>query len=302
MYVAERSTLVEGAAAVAPAPAVGVHDDLAPGEAAVAVGAADLEAAGGVDVELDVVLPPVAQHGLEDMLDDFLAEGVLPVVPCFVVLRAHDERAHARGLAGGGVVGVLDGDLALGVGAQALDDALAPDDRLALHEAVRELDRQGHVFFGLAACEAKHHALVAGAFFIDAHGDVGRLLFDALQHRHRLEVEGHVRIGVADLLHRVAHDLVDVHPAVDRALAAHHGHARRDHRLAGDAGVGVLGQHGVEDGVGDLIGDLVGVPHRDGFRGEQAGHAACSRVVRRPGDDARGDAAEGPETGSCFSR
>ena len=40
-------------------------------------------------------------------------------------------------------------------------------------------------------------------------------------------------------------------------------------RLAGDAGVGVLRQDGIEDAVGDLVGHLVGMAHRDGFAGEQ---------------------------------
>jgi hypothetical protein len=49
----------------------------------------------------------------------------------------------------------------------------------ALDEAVGELDRQGHEGFGrFAAGEAEHHALVAGALAVDAHGDVGGLLVE----------------------------------------------------------------------------------------------------------------------------
>ena len=60
-YAAERSTLVgslprERAAAVAGHAAVGVDDDLAAGEPAVGVRAAELEVAGRVDEDLEVVV------------------------------------------------------------------------------------------------------------------------------------------------------------------------------------------------------------------------------------------------------
>src|SRR5207248_9950242 len=51
-----RVLAAKGAAAVPAAAAVGVHDDLAPGQAAVAVWAADEEAARRVDVDADVAI------------------------------------------------------------------------------------------------------------------------------------------------------------------------------------------------------------------------------------------------------
>ena len=39
--------------------------------------------------------------------------------------------------------------------------------------------------------------------------------------------------------------------------------------FAGDAGVGVVLQAGIEDGVGDLVGDLVGVTLGHGLTGEE---------------------------------
>src|SRR5690606_33176548 len=65
----------EGAAAVAGHTAVGVHDDLAAGEAGVALGAAEHEAAGGVDVGGDVLdvqaqRREVLEHGGDDDLRD----------------------------------------------------------------------------------------------------------------------------------------------------------------------------------------------------------------------------------------
>ena len=91
---------------------------------------------------------------------------------------------------------------------------------------------------------------------------------------------------VADALDRVADDLLDLvaragRPAVrvgellfviDAAaadLAAEDDPLGGDHRLAGDARLGILGQEQVDDGVADLVGDLVGMAFGNRFRGEQ---------------------------------
>ncbi len=62
-------------------------------------------------------------------------------------------------------------------------------------------------------------------------------------------------------------------------LAADHDAVGGGEGLAGDAGLGLFGQEGVEDGVRDPVADLVGVALGDGFRGEDvilAGHERCS--------------------------
>src|SRR5208282_1740664 len=61
----------KSSAAVTARAAVGVHDDLAAGEAGVSHGPADDEAAGGVDVVLGVLVEPGGgEHGLDDVLED----------------------------------------------------------------------------------------------------------------------------------------------------------------------------------------------------------------------------------------
>src|SRR2546421_532598 len=47
-----------------------------------------------------------------------------------------------------------------------------------LREAVSELDRHGHAFFGFIAAETKPQPLVARAAGIHAHRDIRRLAFD----------------------------------------------------------------------------------------------------------------------------
>ena len=48
---------------------------------------------------------------------------------------------------------------------------------------------------------------------------------------------------------------------------------RRHQGLAGDPGLGVLGEEQVDDGVGNLVGDLVGVAFGHGFGGEEVAAA-----------------------------
>ena len=294
-----RVLAAERAAAVAAAAAVGVDDDLAAGEAAVAVRAADLELAGRVDVHGDAVVPPLAEDRLDDVLDDLGLQLLLAgrAVPRGVMLRGEDDgvdplRREAV---------VLDGDLALGVRAQALDDALLAHVRLALHELVRERDGERHELRRLAAGEAEHHALVARALAVDAHGDVRALAAEHHAHAAALPVEALERVVVAGLAHRGAHDVGDVHGGLGGHLAGDDREARGHQRLARHAAHRVLREDRVEDRVADLVGELVGVAHRDGLAGEQValvvhGHweGAPESGVRPGWNPGKADDAIGP--------
>ena len=245
--------------------AVAIDDDLSAGEAGVAVGAADFEAAGGVDVDGDGGVPPLAQDGLDDVLDDLLLELVLAIVPGGVVLGREDDGVDADGL----VVLILDGHLALGVGAEARNLVRAADVGLALDELVRELDGEGHELRGVLAGEAEHHALVAGAFAVDAHGDVVGLLVDGDHDAGAVGVEAHVAGGVADLADGLADEVGDADVGVGGDFAGDDDQAGAAEGFAGDAAEWVIGDHRVEDRVGDLVGHFVGVTHGDRFGGEQ---------------------------------
>jgi len=63
----------EGAAAMRGRATIGIDDDLAPSQAAIAVGAADDETAGRVDVELGLFAHPALGQDLEDMRADNFA-------------------------------------------------------------------------------------------------------------------------------------------------------------------------------------------------------------------------------------
>ena len=72
---------------------------------------------------------------------------------------------------------ILDGDLGFGVGAEEINFVLLADLGKLLGELMRQLDRHGHQLGSFVASVAEHHALVASAASINAHGDVGRLAF-----------------------------------------------------------------------------------------------------------------------------
>ena len=148
-----------------------------------------------------------------------ISRGDLLLVDLGRVLGRDDDGVDARRHA----EAVLDGHLALAVGAQPRQRAVLADLGQAPGQAVRQRDGQRHQLGRLVAGVAEHHALVAGAGvqvvldvallgfqrLIDAHGDVARL---ARQDRHDLrvvQIEAAVRRGVADAGDDAADDLVD---------------------------------------------------------------------------------------------
>ncbi len=116
VLAAERAATVPGHAAV------GVDDDLAPGEATVGVRTAELERAGGVDQHLVVVAREHLGHGgLDHVLDQVVAH--LPVDVDAGPVLARDQHGGERL---GPTVLVDDAHLRLPVGAQVVEDAFLP--------------------------------------------------------------------------------------------------------------------------------------------------------------------------------
>ena len=256
----------ERAAAVGGGAAVGVHNDLPPGEAAVAHGAADDEAAGGIDVEPGVLVDvPGGDDGLHHRLHDGLPE-VLDADVGAVLGGDHDGRA-AEHLA---LAVVLHSDLALAVGAQPAQLPALAHGGQAAAEAVGQGDGGGHQLLGLVAGVAEHHALVAGAdglvaLAVHAHGDVAALLVDGGHNGAGAGVEAAGGVVIADFVHGAPDDVGDVHVAPGGDLAHDHHHAGGGHGLTGHAAGGVLGHDGVQNGVRNLVADLVGMSLGDGL-------------------------------------
>ena len=272
---------------------VGVDDDLAAGQAGVAVGAADDELAGGVDVQLHGVHVKQALHLLsvtghdagDEDLAHVLLDGLLHLsVGCglcvggvvqglyeLVVLGGYYDGVDSQGAA---VVAVLDCHLALGVGAEVADllafAVVCHFLRLAayggefLDEGVAEVERQGQEGGRLVGGVAEHHALVPGALELgclaaDAAAYVGALLVDGVEDAYGVAVEAVGAAGVADLLDDAAHGLLYVDVCLGVDLSGDDGLAGGDEAFDGHAAVRVAGQELVEQCVRDLVGHLVGM-------------------------------------------
>ena len=167
MYAADRSTFVGSLPLNAPPPcgaiaAVGVDDDLAAGEAGVGLRSADLEPPGRVHqhrARRRVELGELAQHRIDDLGLDVGLEERLDV-DLLAVLRARSgpyRRGPACRPRTRSMTWLFPSGRRYGT-----TPALRTSARRS-GEPVRHGDRQRHQLLGLAAGEAEHHALVAGA-------------------------------------------------------------------------------------------------------------------------------------------
>lgn len=252
----------EGTASVGAPTSVGVDDDLSAGEAGVTVGSADDEAAGGVDV-VDGLLIEVL--GGDDRLDDVLHDVLvnLLVGDVGLVLGGDDDGVDADGDHAAVLLLVLDGDLGLTIGAQPLEGSVLANVGETLAEAGGEEVGEGHELGGLIGGVAEHDALVTSADLLDALvevdtlGDIGALLLDGDDDVAGVAVDALVGGGVADVADGGTDDVLEINLGVGGDLTEDHDHAGLGGGLAGDLGLGVLGEAGVEDGIGNLIAELV---------------------------------------------
>ena len=208
------------------------------------------------------------QRRLDDLLNDRLpqiGDGDLRGM-----LRRDDDGIEPLDCAG---LVIFHGDLALAVGPQPGEAAALAGRCQRPGEHMGIFDGRGHQRLRLVASKAEHHALVPGAGrrsvvkgAVDAHGDIAGLLVDGCQYGAGLAVEARLRGVIADAADCLPGDLGDIHIAGRGNLAHDQDHPRCRSTLAGDAGVGILGQDGVEHTVGDLVAYFIGMPfcHRFG--------------------------------------
>ncbi len=219
---------------------------------------------------LGVAVQPFGrQHRLDDLFHHRFAQ--IRQLDVRGVLSGQHHRVHRHRLA----VFIAQGYLALGVRTQPAEPAVLAQLRLALHQPVGEVDRRRHQRVGFVGGVAEHQALVAGALFlvlgfVDAHGDVRGLLADAVEHRAGGAVEAHVGAVVADVQNHLADDVFQFHIGAGAHFAGNDGHTGLDHGLHGHAGVGVVGDDGVEDRVRDLVGHFIRMAFGDRLGGKDA--------------------------------
>ena len=222
---------------------------------------------------MNLLLDP-GNEDVEYIFTDALLHGLIGIE--LVVLGRHHDGIDTLGNT---IVAVLDGHLALGVGAQIGHDlAFLADVGEGAHEQMGEVERYGHVVFGFVGGITEHHALVAGTlvFFrclvgslmvdaVDTTVDVVALLMDGTEDAAGVAVKLVFGLGVADILDGIAGDglQVDVHIAVH---LTHDDHLSGGYKtLTSHPGTLVVGEELVEDGIADLVGHLVGMTLRNGF-------------------------------------
>ena len=85
--------------------------------------------------------------------------------------------------------------------------------------------------------------------------------------------------SVADAVDHACHDPAAVYFRLGGNLAANDNLARRGEDLHGDAGIGILPEMGVQNGVRHLIAEFVGMTGTDGFRRDQSGVFSFMRML-----------------------
>ena len=217
---------------------------LPPGQAGIAVGAADHEPACRIDEKLGAPAsrPAFVEHRLDDFLDHAFADGAVGRAAGCRSARRAGWRPR-RSYRDRPIALVLHRHLGLAVGPQPLDPRAVgalPHRGQPLGDPVRQHDRQRHALAGLVGGVTEHHALVAGALHllavrIDAHRDVRRLAVDRREHGAGAAVHAVGGVGVADALHRPADQVGDVDVGLGRDLARDDRHPGGHQRLARDA-------------------------------------------------------------------
>src|SRR5262249_17830179 len=143
--------------------------------------------------------------GLDYMPHDVGAQGL--IIDRVGVLGGDHYRIYAPRF----VVGaVFNCHLGFAVGPEVRKHSIFADFSEAKSELVGQIDRRGHVVFGLIGGVAEHHALVAGAAGVHTHGDIARLLVDAGNHRAGVGIKTVERVVITDGLHDAAHDFLEI--------------------------------------------------------------------------------------------
>ena len=292
----------EGATAVPGNAAVGIHQNLAPGQAGVPLRPADHKPAAGVDKILGLVVQQLRRHdGPDDLLNHIPADLGAESVPVgsVVMLAADDDSVNAIGFP----VAVFHRDLRLAVRPQVGQRAILADGGQPLHQPVRKVNGDGHQAVGFVAGETHHHPLVAGAGSpagvrggaatavgamlqrrADAGVDVRRLLAGVADDAAGMAVDAVLQIGVADFQQRLPGEGIKVQVRLRGDFAGNHHQVFAGHGLAGHAAHRINGQGGVQHGVRNLVANLVGVAFGNRLGGEQVlgrgvelyGHWGCS--------------------------
>jgi hypothetical protein len=112
-------------------------------------------------------------------------------------------------------------------------------------------DRERHLLLRLVGSISKHDTLITGTMVleqtvVETLGNIGTLLLDGDEDVASLVVEPLGGVVVPDLTDGVTDDGLVVNPGLGADFTEDHDHSRLGGGLAGDLGVGVLLEAGIE--------------------------------------------------------
>ena len=253
--------------------AILIYRQLSPGQARVRSRTAQNEFSRRIDEDAGILLQQfsekhLAQHFLANETSDVL------MVDFRVMLQRNNHGGHGDGH----VILIGNSDLRLTVRAQPRGGGLQFVQPSA--DAMCQHHGQGQVFFRFVGGIAHHNTLIACAEcfactefgFPYGGGDVRRLFVETdLQFQQVMGIFAEIAHGVADAVDYIRHDPSAVYFRLGSNLAANDDLVRRSEDFHGDAGIGILPEMRVQNGVRHLIAELVGMTGADRFRRNQSG-------------------------------
>lgn len=219
----------EGTTAVGTPAAVGVDNDLTASKTGITLRTANDEAARGLDVIDGAVIQKV---GRNDLLDDLLPELLTEVLggDVVAVLGRDDNGIHTQRLDSAVVVGILNGDLGLGVRTDPWEGSIETSLLHGLVQLVGKQNGQWQELRGLVGGIAKHDTLVTGTELLESLlivktlGNIGGLLLNSDQDIAGLVVEALRRVIVTDILDGGTDDLLVVELGLGSDFTEDHDH------------------------------------------------------------------------------
>ena len=135
---------------------------------------------------------------------------------------------------------------------------------------MRVSNRRWHQYVGFIGGITEHQTLIACALFvvsrfINASGDIRRLLADRVEHRARVAVKTFVGVVVSDINNHFASDLFQINVGFGGNFASNNHHTGFDERFARHAGTGVFFKQRIEHGIGNLVRNFIRMAFGNGF-------------------------------------
>src|SRR5690606_38468451 len=105
---------------------------------------------------------------------------------------------------------------------------------------------------------------------IHAHGDVRGLFADTVEHGAAGAVEAHIGAVVTDVQDHLADDVFQFNVGIGAHFPGDNRHTGFHQCFHGHAGVGIVGDDGVQNRIGNLVGHFVRVAFGDRLGGKDA--------------------------------